>query len=431
MRYLGVLLCQPSREEHSNMAKSYNISKMLIVQAFQRVKENGGSAGVDAESIEQFEEHLKDNLYKLWNRLSSGSYFPPPVKEVPIPKKSGGVRKLGVPTVSDRIAQTAVKMILEPNLEPIFHDNSYGYRPGRSALDAVEVVRRRSWEYDWVVEFDIKGCFDTINHELLLKALRKHCKMPWVLLYVERWMKAPIQDATGYLKARECGTPQGGVISPLLANLFLHYAFDMWVARHLKSVRFCRYADDGVIHCKSHKQAEFALHKIKERFYECGLELHPDKTEIIYCKDINRQEEFNNIQFTFLGYTFRPRKALDKYGRIYANFSPAVSRNALRAMRQTVRGWHLQLKCDKELPDLSAMFDAVLRGWYNYYGRFYASAMSVIWKHMNDYLTRWMRRKYRHLARHKKRARQELGKLAQSFPNAFIHWRLGYIPKIG
>jgi len=413
------------------MTKSYNISKMLILKAFQCVKKNSGSAGIDCESIAQFEERLKDNLYKLWNRLSSGSYFPPPVKEVPIPKKSGGMRILGVPTVSDRVAQTAVKMILEPMLDPLFHDNSYGYRPGRSALDAVELVRRRSWKYDWVVEFDIKGLFDNIDHELLLRALRKHCDIPWVLLYVERWLKTPMQTADGVLKMREYGTPQGGVVSPILANLFLHYAFDIWVTKYLRSVRFCRYADDGVIHCKSYEQAEFVLQKISKRFRECGLELHPDKTKIVYCKDINRQEEFANIQFTFLGYTFRPRKALDKYGRIYVNFLPGVSRDALRAMRQTIRGWHVQLKCDKEIADLSAMFNSVLRGWYNYYGRFYSSAMSVIWKHMNDYLVRWMRRKYKHLARHNMRARQALGKLAQSFPKAFIHWKLGYIPKIG
>lgn len=413
------------------MAKSYDIPKTLIWEAFQRVKANGGTAGVDAETIEQFESQVKDNLYKLWNRLSSGSYFPPTVKGVPIPKKSGGVRMLGVPTVADRVAQTAVKLVLEPLLEPIFHKDSYGYRPGRSALDAVALVRRRSWDYDWVVEFDIKGLFDNINHELLLRALKKHCQNPWVLLYVERWLKAPMQMSNGEIKERNLGTPQGGVVSPLLANLFLHYAFDVWVARNLCSVRFCRYADDGVVHCKSKEQAEFALRKITDRFRECGLELHPDKTKLIYCQDINRKESYPNVQFTFLGYTFQPRKAVDKYGRIYVNFSPAVSRDALRSMRQTIRGWHLQLKCEKELTDLSAMFNAVLRGWHGYYSRFYGSAMTVIWKHMDDYLIRWLRRKFKNLANHKTRARQMLGKLAQSFPDAFVHWKLGFMPKTG
>lgn len=408
------------------MAKAFDISKALIMQAFQRVKENGGSAGVDSESICKFEENLKDNLYKLWNRLSSGSYFPPPVKGVPIPKKSGGIRMLGVPTVADRVAQTAVKLILEPILEPLFHDDSYGYRPGRSALDAIELVRRRNWKYDWVIEFDIKGLFDNIDHQLLLKFLRQHCQIPWILLYVKRWLKAPMQQTDGVLKERTCGTPQGGVVSPILANLFLHYAFDVWVSKHLRSIRFCRYADDGVMHCKSRKQAEYVLKVLGERFRDCGLELHPDKTRIVYCKDVNRQEDYPNIAFTFLGYTFRPRRAKDKYGRVYLNFSPAVSRDAQRAMRQTIRGWHVQLKCDKELTDLSTMFDSVLRGWQNYYGRFYASAMRAIWKHMNGYLVRWMMRKYKHLARHKTRAYKELGKLAQSSPNFFTHWKLGY-----
>ena len=413
------------------MSKSYDIPKMLILQAFQRVKANGGSAGVDSESIEKFEEQLKDNLYKLWNRFSAGSYFPPPVKGVPIPKKSGGERILGVPTVGDRVAQTAVKMVLEPILEPVFHNNSYGYRPKRSALDAVEIVRKRCWQYDWVIEFDIKGLFDNIDHELLLRALKKHCQITWVLLYVERWLKAPMQKSDGTIVMRDRGTPQGGVVSPVLANLFMHYAFDVWVAKHLHSVRFSRYADDAVVHCKSLEQAEFVLRKLRERFRECGLELHPDKTRIVYCKDINRQEDYEDVKFTFLGYTFQPRKSVDKYGRVYVNFSPAVSRDALRNMRQTIRGWHLQLKSDKELSDLSAMFNAVLQGWLNYYGRFRVSAMSAVWKHMNDYLTRWLGRKYKHLARHKTLARHALGKLARESPNAFVHWKLGYIPTTG
>jgi RNA-directed DNA polymerase len=264
-----------------------------------------------------------------------------------------------------------------------------------------------------------------------MRAVRKHCQNPWVLLYVERWLKAPIQTTDGDLRLRERGTPQGGVVSPLLANLFLHYAFDLWVDRDLPSVRFCRYADDAVIHCKSQMQAQFVLRRIGERFKQCGLELHPTKTQIVYCKDVNRQQDHPAIQFTFLGYTFRPRKAMDKYGRIYVNFSPAVSRMACKVMRQTIRGWHLQLKCDKELADLSAMFDPILQGWQNYYGRFYGSAMSTIWKHVNAYLARWLMRKYKRLARHKTQARRALGRLAQKFPRAFVHWRMGFAPMAG
>lgn len=410
------------------MTKPFEIPKALVWKAFQRVKANGGSAGIDQESIEEFERNLSRNLYKLWNRMASGSYFPPPVKAVPIPKKNGGTRTLGIPTVADRIAQTAVKMVLEPMLEPVFDRDSFGYRPGRSALDAIELVRRRCWDYDWVLEFDIQALFDRIDHGLLLRAVRKHCAVPWVLLFIERWLKAPMVLGDGTEVAREQGTPQGGVVSPLLANLFLHYALDAWVRRELRSVRLCRYADDGVIHCKSEAQARLALDRLGRRLKECGLELHPGKTRIVYCQDINRQEAHPNIQFTFLGYTFRPRKAVDKYGRVYVNFSPAVSRDALRSMRQRVRSWHLQLKCDMELSDLSTIFAPVLRGWANYYGRFYASALNPLWRHVNAYLIRWMQRKYKHLRRRKLRAVQLLSKLAASSRKAFVHWEWGIFP---
>lgn len=292
-------------------------------------------------------------------------------------------------------------------------------------------MRRLCWEYDWVVEFDIKGLFDNIDHELLLRAVRKHSSNPWVLLYIERWLKAPMEAEQGQPVVRERGTPQGGVVSPLLANLFLHYALDTWLRRHMLSVRFCRYADDGVIHCKSEAQAKLVLRKLAERLKQCGLELHPEKTRIVYCQDVNRQERYPDIQFTFFGYTFRPRKAVDKYGRVYVNFSPAVSREAMKAMRQTVRGWHLQLKCDKELSDLAHMFGPVLRGWSNYYGRFYASAIEPLWRSVNAYLVRWMQRKYKRLARGVTRAARVLGRLADRAPRSFVHWELGFIPAAG
>jgi RNA-directed DNA polymerase len=411
------------------MTKPFVIPKALVWDAFQRVKANGGSAGVDEESIDSFEKNLGDNLYKLWNRMGSGSYFPPPVKAVPIPKKSGGTRVLGVPTVADRVAQTVVKLVLEPALEPVFDRDSFGYRPGRSALDAVALVRRRSWDYDWVVEFDIKGLFDNIDHEHLLRALRKHCRNPWVLLYLERWLKAPMVTTEGTLVMRERGTPQGGVVSPLLANLFLHYALDAWLRREMRSVRFWRYADDAVIHCKSEVQARLVLRKLGDRLRACGLELHPEKTRIVYCQDVNRTAQYPTVKFTFLGYTFQPRKAVDKYGRVYVNFSPAVSSEAMKAMRQTVRGWHLQLKCDKTLQDLSNMFGPVLRGWANYYGRYYPSALKRLWWHVNDYLVRWMQRKYKRLARGVTRAARALGRLAEREPRSFVHWERGFAPQ--
>lgn len=408
------------------MTRSFDIPKRLVWDAFCQVKSNGGAAGVDNESIEEFERDLRRNLYKIWNRMSSGSYFPPPVRSVLIPKKDGGQRRLGVPTVADRVAQTAAKMVLDPMLEPIFDRDSFGYRPGRSALDAVALVRRRCWKYDWVVEFDIKGLFDNIDHTLLLRALERHCKVRWVMLYIKRWLTAPLLDDDGSLRPRTRGAPQGGVVSPLIANLFLHYVLDSWMRRNLRSVRFCRYADDGVVHCKSRAQARFVLQKLGARLRECGLELHPRKTQIVYCADVNRRETYPVIQFTFLGYTFRPRKAVDKYGRVYVNFLPAVSREALTVMRQTVRSWHIQLKCDKSLGDLSKMFNPVLRGWLNYYGRFYPSALKPLWRSIDDYLVRWLRRKYKRLANGVVRAARRLGQLAERSPCAFVHWQLWY-----
>jgi RNA-directed DNA polymerase len=319
-------------------------------------------------------------------------------------------------------------MWLEPQLDPVFHDDSYGYRPGKSALEAIAVTRRRCWDCDWVVEFDIRGLFDNLDHGLLMTALRKHCQESWVLLYVERWLKAPMQTAEGAVLERDKGTPQGGVVSPILANLFLHYAFDLWVTRHLPGVRFARYADDAVLHCKSKRQAEYVLERVRERFQACKLELHPGKTRIVYCKDVNRLGEGPALQFTFLGYTFRPRKAVDKYGRVYVNFSPAVSREALKAMRQKIRGWRVQLKSDKSLADLSAMFSPILKGWLQYYGRFHGSALKSVWRSMNMVLIRWLMRKHKKLRAHKTKASETLKRMAQSQPSAFVHWSMGCMP---
>ena len=315
-------------------AKPFEISKKLVWQAYLEVKAKGGSAGIDQESIEDFERNLKDNLYRLWNRMSSGSYFPPAVKGVPIPKKSGGERLLGVPTVSDRVAQTVVKMQLEPLLEPVFDETSFGYRPGKSPHDAIAITRMRCWKYDWIVEFDIKGLFDNIDHELLMKALRHHCNCQWMLLYIERWLKAPLQNYDGSIITRDKGTPQGGVVSPILANLFLHYAFDAWIKREMPDILFCRYADDGLLHCRTQRQAEYVLKRIEQRFHDCGLAIHPDKSGIIYCKDKNRKGRFERISFDFLGYTFKPRRCVNKQGLVHPNFLPAISRASKKVINQ-------------------------------------------------------------------------------------------------
>jgi len=365
------LVTTPSAGEESvDKTKPFEISKHVVWEAYKRVKANKGAAGIDEESITAFEENLKGNLYKIWNRMSSGSYFPPPVKVVEIPKKNGGMWTLGVPTVADRIAQMVAKMYFEPVVEPVFLPDSYGYRPGKSAIEAVAVTRKRCWRYNWLLEFDIKGLFDNIDWELLMRAVRKHTDCQWLLLYIERWLRAPFQTADGRVKERKAGVPQGGVVSPLLSNLFLHSVVDVWMKRNHPQAPWARYADDAVVHCRSLEEADELLQQLHVRFRECGLELHPDKTCIVYCKDDDRRGEYPETTFDFLGYTFRPRRSKNRYGKFFINFTPAVCTKACKPMRQTIRHWYLQLKPDKELADISHMFNPVLRGWINYYGRF-------------------------------------------------------------
>jgi RNA-directed DNA polymerase len=411
--------------------KPYDIPKQTVWDAFQRVKANKGAAGVDEETIGEFEKDLKGNLYKIWNRMSSGSYFPPAVKAVEIPKKSGGVRILGIPTVSDRIAQMVVKMHFEPKVEPIFAADSYGYRPGKSAIDALRITRERCWRYDWVIELDIRKLFDRIDHGLLMKAVRKHTDSAWEILYMERWLKAPFQMQDGSLVERRMGTPQGGVVSPVLANLFMHYAFDEWMRREHPNNPWARYADDGVIHCRTQKEAESLLIELGERFKECKLELNSEKTRIVYCKDDDRKGNYPLTSFDFLGYTFRARRSKNRWGKCFINFSPAVSNTASKVMRQTIRGWRMQLKSDVGIDDLSRMFNPVIRGWINYYGCFYKSQLYAVLRHMNRALMNWARRKYKKLARHKRRASSWLGRLAGNRPELFAHWQMGILPTVG
>ena len=412
-------------------AKPFCIPKQEVWEAYKRVKSNQGAAGVDEQSIAEFGEELKNNLYKLWNRLSSGSYFPCPVRRVEIDKKSGdGKRPLGIPTVADRIAQMVVKRYLEPILEKFFHPDSYGYRPGKSAIDAVGRARERCWRFDWVLDLDIRGFFDNIDHALMMRALRKHSDCPWVLLYIERWLKAPVQLDDGTLENREKGTPQGGVISPLLANLFLHYAFDVWMSRFYPSVPFERYADDMVCHCTNEAQAQRLRQDLERRFTECGLELHPGKTQVVYCADDDRRGVYPNEKFDFLGYTFRARRSKNRWGKYFVNFSPAVSNAAARSIRRKLRRLGLHNRSDKSIDDLARMLNPRIRGWVNYYGRFYKSALYPILQHLNRLLARWAGRKYKRLRRHRKRARYWLGRLARRQPALFAHWSL-VLPEVG
>ena len=386
---------------------------------------------MDKQSIAGFEKNLKNNLYTIWNRMSSGSYHPPPARTVGIPKKAGGNRVLGIPSVSDRVAQTVWKRYFEPVVEPHFHEDSYGYRPGKSALDAVDVTRKRCWKYDWVLEFDIKGLFDNIDHELLMKTVRWHTKSRWLLLYIERWLKAPFQKDDGTLVERTKGTPQGGVVSPLVANLFLHYAFDAWMKRNYPVVPICRYADDGIVHCRSEAEACALKKALEDRFRECKLELHPVKTRIVYCKNSNRRRNYPVVTFDFLGFTFRPRFAKNRQGTYFVNFSPGVSTAAGKAMRQQSRRWRLHLRSDTSLEDLSRIFSPVIRGWINYYARFYKSALYPTLRHLNELLVRWAMRKFKRLRYHLTKAVLWLGGIARRQPELFPHWQFGARPTAG
>ncbi len=414
-----------------NPAKPFTIHKRQVWEAYRQVKVNQGGAGIDTQTLDDFDQDLGNNLYKLWNRMASGSYHPLPVKRVEIPKADGGIRPLGIPTVRDRIAQTVVKQVLEPELEKHFHPDSYGYRPGRSAHQALAITRKRCWRYQWVLEFDIKGYFDSIDHQLLMRAVGMHTQEKWVLLYIERWLKADVQMAHGEMQARDRGTPQGGVISPLLANLYLHYTFDLWMQKNYPEIPFARYADDGVLHCRTRRQAEQIKQVLQERFAACGLELHPLKTRVVYCKNYRCTGKYSTIAFDFLGYTFRPRGAERKDGKgSFTGFLPAISNKAAKAIRQEVRSWSLQNKSSKSLHDLARMFNASIRGWIAYYGKFYRSALNPVWKHLNYKLVVWASRKFKRFRGHRRRAERWLLDVAQRQPGLFAHWRLFYGSKL-
>jgi len=413
-------------------AKPYTISKQVVWEAYQTVKANDGAAGVDGQSIEAFEKDLKNNLYKIWNRMSSGSYFPPPVRLVEIPKANGGLRPLGIPTVADRVAQMVVKMHLEPMVEPLFHDDSYGYRPGKSALDAVATARQRCWRSDWVIDLDIKGFFDNLDHDLVMKAVQHHDKTPWALLCIERWLKAPVQRQDGSLQERTKGSPQGAVVSPLLANLFLHHAFDEWMRRNYPSMPFERYADDVIVHAKSMAQAEQLLAAIRKRLGECGLELHPEKTKIVYCQDSDREGQHEHIAFDFLGYTFRPRRAKNSRGKLFVSFLPGVSSKAAKRIRATIRDWRLAgTRNNQSLEDVAGLVNPSVRGWMNYYGRFYRSALTPVLRHLERALVRWACRKYKRFRGHVTNAVHWLGQVARRDPNLFVLWQIGIRPATG
>jgi group II intron reverse transcriptase/maturase len=405
-------------------AKPFCITKREVWEAYKRVKANQGAAGVDGQSIADFEEDLSNNLYRIWNRMSSGSYLPPPVRRVDIPKGEGRTRPLGIPTVSDRVAQMVVTRYLEPILEPVFHEDSYGYRPGRSAHQALSVARQRCWRFDWVLDLDIKGFFDNIDWTLLIRAVRRHTACKWVLLYIERWLKAPVCMPDGTLVNRDKGTPQGAVVSPILANLFLHYAFDRWMREHYPQIPFERYADDVICHCRNEAQADSLRCALEARLGMCKLELHPQKTKIVYCKDANRRGSSPEQRFDFLGYTFRPRPSKRRDGRLFVSFAPAISDDAATALRHRIRRWKLHLRNDLALAQLAQWTRPVLLGWVRYYGRFYPSALHRALRTVDRFLVRWAQRKYKRLRGHEMRAWDWLNGVRARQPTLFAHWSL-------
>ena len=406
----------------TSSAKPFDISKRDVWDAYKRIKANRGAAGVDGQSITEFEENLSANLYKLWNRLASGSYFPPPVRRVEIPKGDGRTRPLGIPTVADRIAQMVVTRFLQPAIDPQFHEDSYGYRPKKSAKDALAVARQRCWRYNWVLDLDIKAFFETLDHKLLMRAVRRHTACPWALLYIERWLKAPTQMVDGSLMERTAGTPQGGVVSPILANLYLHYAFDCWMEREFPRIPFARYADDVICHCRTEAQAKYLKHAIQQRFAACFLELHPQKTKIAYCCDDKRPGTYPDVQFDFLGYSFRPRQVKGSNGDVFVGFNPGISPKSATSIRQVMLGWQLHHRSDLSLEEIARMVNPSLRGWINYYGTYYRSALYRVMVHFDRYLTRWAATKYKSLKHRFAPAARWLRGVALRQPHLFAHW---------
>lgn len=412
-------------------AKPFEIPKRTLWEAWKRVAANKGAPGVDKESISAFQEKLGPKLYKLWNRMSSGSYHPAPVRQVLIPKGDGQFRPLGIPTVGDRVAQMAVKMILEPRLERLFHESSFGYRPRRGAHQAVMQARRNCWRYDWVVDLDMKAFFDTIDHDLLMKAVEKHVPESWIRLYILRWLKAPVIQEGGSRLERDRGTPQGGVISPILANLFLHYAFDAWMARTFPHLPFERYADDVVCHCRTKEEAEALLTALHHRMGECRLELHPEKTKVVYCRDGRRKGGHPHTRFDFLGFSFHARTVQDKEGNLFTGFNPGVSRKALKRIHETLRRMNINRATWADLRQLADWLNPMVRGWVTYYGEFYPQPLARALVKIDLRLGRWARNKYKRLRGHKRRSWAWIKKIREAQPALFAHWEFVYSKKGG
>jgi RNA-directed DNA polymerase len=416
--------------------KTQPITYNEVSKSYQKVKGNKGAAGVDGKTLAEYDQKRLGELYQLWNRLASGSYFPQGVRGVEIPKKDGSSRLLGIPTVADRIAQQVAKSAIEPILEREFHADSYGYRPGKSAHKALEQCERRSRVHAWVLDLDIKGFFDNIDHDLLMEMLASYIDEEWVLMYVKRWLKSPMQLPDGKIEERKKGTPQGGVISPLLANLFLHEVFDKWIGQYCETsygkVCWERYADDIVIHCNGANQAIFLLNRIKERFASYGLELHPKKTKIVFCKQANRRGSYEVVSFDFLGHTFRPRRKQKQKSKLTGNhilgYGAGLSKKARKHLISQIRRRKIQRATGANLQEIASSLAPMLRGWINYYRRFCAATLREVFSALNTRLVRWLTNKYKRYRRRTGQAIKKLRELSKDYPNLFVHWQYGYTP---
>jgi RNA-directed DNA polymerase len=407
--------------------RSIPITKMMVWDAYKLVKRNKGSAGIDSQTLEEFEKVRSKELYKLWNRLASGSYFSKPVKRVDIPKGGGKTRPLGIPTVSDRIAQQVIKTYIEPRLDSEFVDNSYGYRPRKSAHQAVKEVQRNVRKYSWVIDLDIQEFFENVNHQLLFKALDVHVSESWAKMYIRRWLESPIQLADGTLKyPNGKGTPQGGVISPLLSNLFLHYCIDKWLAVHFPRIEMVRYADDMIVHCSTEEQAKNLLVKISTRLYQCGLKVHPEKTKIVYCKKDGRHMTGKSVQFDFLGFSFLPIMTKLKRGGSFLQYDCKMSRKSKKRILQDLREMELHRKTRSTIQDLAIMLNPKIRGWINYYGKISRNSLKPVFYYFHHRLIKWILNKYKRFKGSKVLAVKWLRRITKDYPNTFYHWALGY-----
>lgn len=411
-----------------NETKSIPISRQMVWEAYKKVRANKGSSGVDNVSMEEFDVSRAKYLYKLWNRMASGSYFPPPVKEVEIPKKDGKIRKLGIPTISDRVGQMVIKMFIEPRLEKIFSNNSYGYRPNKNAHQALASVRYNCWKTDWVIDLDIKGFFDNINHDKLMLAVEKHVPENWIRLYIQRWLEMPVLTKSGELIQKQGkGTPQGGVISPLLANLFLHYAFDKWLEKTDGTTNFTRYADDVIVHCKSKVHAERTLNAIRLRMNMVSLELHPEKTKIVYCRDFRRKGKHPIVKFDFLGYSFQPRSAKSKKtGKLFLGYDCAISISSRKRISDKLEDLRIETLSFKSIVGIAQYLNPMIRGWVNYYGRFRGYVLSKVFQLLRKRLVRWAMKRYKRYKTSLNRAYRWLERVRIQYPYLFYHWQVGY-----